>query len=152
MGTIIHNPIQYRKSGLEMLGQGCKKCSIRSKCSLDECRRLARYQYQNCTEMMNDYLTFTHELKLETYVRFTKYGYALVVKGEGYLSGEVDERWHIHFYNKDRTNKKYGIGYMDDSYIREKNGKRYLYDKGLKYHYGIGDWIPLEDSKWIMMY
>ena len=152
MGSIIVNVNKTRKNNLSLLGKGCENCKVRDKCLSPTCCYPIRYAYENCTDMTSDYLTFTQELKLETYIKKRKYGYAIITKGEKYRSGEYDPKWYIHFYEKDGSSSGHGVSYMDDSYIKEKNGKRYLYDKGFKFDYGIGDWILLENDNGIILW
>ena len=139
-----------RKNNLPLLGEGCRNCNVRDKCFMDRCNTVQYTRYQGVSDLTSMYHYYKEDMGFETYVRKYKYGYFLLVKGEKYKSGEIDEGWHFHFYKPDMSDNNHGIS--NNGHEVEKYGDKYLYIKYLKQHHGINDMIPLKDSNGIILY
>lgn len=141
--TIKYSSKITRKNGLDLLGSGCETCNVREKCFMDKCNCVVKSVYEGMTDLGNEYIHYKNA-GFEVYVREYRNSYCLIVKGEKFKSGESDNKWRIHVYDKNR-NKFAQIQLCDnevkDSYIRRKY---------LGYHYGLADRIPLKDTQIII--
>lgn len=153
MNSIYHEPemtlTTTRKNGLPLLGDGCVNCGLRDKCQVKECNVILSTKYKGVSDLTSAYYHYKDVLQMECYVREYKYGYYLLVNGEKYKSGLIEEGWRIHFYDKNM--KSDGFSLKDNGEIVERRGKKYLHIKGLKRHYDVADYIPLENSKYVLL-
>lgn len=148
MNTISYVPANTRKNNLSLLGEGCKNCNVRDRCYMDHCNITQHTKYEGVSDLASKYHYYTDTLGFECYVRKYKHGYFILVNGEKYKSGEIETGWRFHFYKEDMSDDGHSLS--NNGYEVEKNSKRYLYVKYLKYNYGINDYVPLENSNIIL--
>lgn len=142
--TIKYSPKITRKNGLGLLGNGCENCAVRERCFMEKCNYVVSTKYKNMTDLANDYIHYS-TAGFKVFIREYKKSYCLIVNGEKFKSGELDDKWRIHVYDKDRT-KFAQIQFADDEV---KDG--YIRRKYLGFHYGLADKIPLK-SDYVMIY